>query len=183
MGVSISGLEFFFSESPPAFKTATLAAYLCTTSIGDVMGGLLYGTAAETFSLSQRDILCLCAGLMLAATAICCYFSTFYAYMKDDEEEGKGESSAAGRITRGGATLLINEEEEVGSNDDDDDIELMNVKEGGKKKKMKNGRGLHFGVQQDEEEEDLDEDEDVNASLVNNSLQQHGKHRGEQYII
>jgi dipeptide/tripeptide permease len=83
--VSISGLEFFYSESPPAMRTATLAAYLCTTSAGDIFGGLLYGTVAHTFSLSQGDILNLCASLMLVASLLCLYFSSYYVYYEHGE--------------------------------------------------------------------------------------------------
>ena len=60
--VSITGLEFSYTYSPPSMKAMIMALYLLTTSIGDLFGGLLY-----TFlgSLDRAVIMLICAALMM----------------------------------------------------------------------------------------------------------------------
>ena len=61
--VSITGLEFSYTQAPAELRASVSACFLLTTSVGDVMGGALYAAAGER--LSRATILTLCACLML----------------------------------------------------------------------------------------------------------------------
>mmetsp|Transcript_27968 Transcript_27968/g.80825 ORF Transcript_27968/g.80825 Transcript_27968/m.80825 type:complete len:726 (-) Transcript_27968:228-2405(-) len=61
--VSVTGLEYSYSSSPESMKAFVLALYLLTTSIGDLLGGVLY---SSVFALLDRAItLHMCAGMMI----------------------------------------------------------------------------------------------------------------------
>ena len=62
--VSITGLEFSYTQAPRELRASVSAIFLLTTSVGDVMGGVLYAAAGER--ISRPTILGLCAAAMLA---------------------------------------------------------------------------------------------------------------------
>ena len=62
--VSITGLEFSYTQAPRELRASVSAIFLLTTSVGDVMGGVLYAAAGER--ISRPTILGLCAVAMLA---------------------------------------------------------------------------------------------------------------------
>jgi len=88
IGVSTTGLEFFYAEAPVSLRTASSAVFLLTTAVGDLMGGILYEGACG-WGLSSSDLLFVCGGLMLGVSCVFVKFSTTYVYRA--EEEGKEE--------------------------------------------------------------------------------------------
>jgi len=60
--VSVTGLEFAYTFSPPSMKSVVMAALLLTTAIGDMLGGILYSSLS---SLRRDYILHICGILML----------------------------------------------------------------------------------------------------------------------
>ena len=61
--MSVTGLEYSYSSSPESMKAFVLALYLLTTSIGDLLGGVLYSSVFAT--LNRAITLHLCAFIML----------------------------------------------------------------------------------------------------------------------
>lgn len=64
--VSITGLEFVYSQAPLSMKSSCMSIFLVTTAIGDVFGGLLYSILG--CSLGASSLFLLCAVLMLCNT-------------------------------------------------------------------------------------------------------------------
>lgn len=60
--VSVTGLEFSYTYSPPSMKAMIMALYLMTSAVGNFCGGLLY-----TFlgNLDRDLIMLICAALMV----------------------------------------------------------------------------------------------------------------------
>ena len=69
IGVSTTGLEFFYKEAPPSMKTASASLFLLTTAVGDIMGDLLYDFFADAFRVNNATLLFFCAILIFAAFA------------------------------------------------------------------------------------------------------------------
>jgi len=66
VGVSATGLEFFFSQAPPAAKSVVLSLFFCTTALGDLLNGILYSSLGK--SLSTSSLIWLVSG--------CCGFAS-----------------------------------------------------------------------------------------------------------
>ncbi|GMI54590.1 hypothetical protein ScalyP_jg2676 [Parmales sp. scaly parma] len=89
IGVSTTGLEFFYAEAPPAYKTATASLFLLTTAFGDMFGGVLY-SLANVFGETAETILFVCAMFMLVASFFFIREAKVYIYRKG-EIEGESE--------------------------------------------------------------------------------------------
>ena len=94
--VSVTGLEYSYSSSPESMKAFVLALYLLTTSIGDLLGGVLYSSVFA--ALNRAITLHLCAFIMLLN--LICFIGVARWYensvVQNDESEGKADGSAAG---------------------------------------------------------------------------------------
>ena len=94
--VSVTGLEYSYSSSPESMKAFVLALYLLTTSIGDLLGGVLYSSVFA--ALNRAITLHLCAFIMLLN--LFCFIGVARWYensvVQNDENEGKADGSAAG---------------------------------------------------------------------------------------
>jgi len=51
VGVSATGLEFFFSEAPASAKSVVMALFFITTALGDLLNGVLYSALGSKVSL------------------------------------------------------------------------------------------------------------------------------------
>ena len=94
--MSVTGLEYSYSSSPESMKAFVLALYLLTTSIGDLLGGVLYSSVFAT--LNRAITLHLCAFIMLLN--LFCFIGVARWYensiVQKDENEGNADGSAAG---------------------------------------------------------------------------------------
>ena len=94
--MSVTGLEYSYSSSPESMKAFVLALYLLTTSIGDLLGGVLYSSVFAT--LNRAITLHLCAFIMLLN--LFCFIGVARWYensvVEKDENEDKADESAAG---------------------------------------------------------------------------------------
>jgi dipeptide/tripeptide permease len=61
--ISITGLEFAYSQAPPALKSTLSAVWLVTTGLGNLFAGLLWEGLGNTMSVTSLNILF--AALML----------------------------------------------------------------------------------------------------------------------
>ena len=105
IGVSTTGLEFFYAEAPPQFKTATAALFLLTTAVGDLMGGILY-TFAGLIGETDEDILVVCAVLMLIASIFFVREARRYTYRGSDEDI-TSKSSGGGDDVEMSETIIL----------------------------------------------------------------------------
>ncbi|GMH58253.1 hypothetical protein TrRE_jg757, partial [Triparma retinervis] len=74
IGVSTTGLEFFYQEAPPELKTASASMFLLTTAVGDVLGGAVYDVA-EGAGMGNVEVLFFCGGLMFVVSGVFVKFS------------------------------------------------------------------------------------------------------------
>ena len=59
--VSVTGLEFSYSQSPSSMKAMVMALYLLTSAVGNFFGGLLYTIWGD---LNRDIIMYICAGIL-----------------------------------------------------------------------------------------------------------------------
>jgi dipeptide/tripeptide permease len=122
IGVSTTGLEFFYQEAPPSLKTASSALFLLTTAAGDILGGVLYEVACSV-GLGNADLLIFCGALMFAFSLVFVSFSRTYVYRDDELGAGGGGEGEGGGGRGGGAgsdeevELSLVSNSEVGSSD------------------------------------------------------------------
>ena len=83
LGVSTTGLEFFYEEAPTEMRTAAASLFLLTTAVGDLLGGLLY-TIKEEAGISEAKLLFFCASLMIIAAGFFARYAMNYTYRKDE---------------------------------------------------------------------------------------------------
>ncbi|GMI05446.1 hypothetical protein TrLO_g3080 [Triparma laevis f. longispina] len=122
IGVSTTGLEFFYEEAPPSMKTASASLFLLTTAVGDVMGGLLYDFAGA-YGVNNATLLFFCSILMFTAFAVFVRFAKSYQYRSsetksDDEEDGDVQMSLVGE---GGGNRFDMEQLEGGGDEEEGD--------------------------------------------------------------
>lgn len=94
--VSVTGLEYSYSSSPESMKAFVLALYLLTTSIGDLLGGVLYSSVFAT--LNRAITLHVCAIIMLLN--LFCFVGVARWYensfpRNNNSKEGTGEGTGA----------------------------------------------------------------------------------------
>ena len=65
--VSVTGLEYSYTQAPESLRASVSALFLLTTAVGDVFGGVLYASCGG--AVSRPTILCICAFLMLVTSA------------------------------------------------------------------------------------------------------------------
>ena len=102
--VSITGLEFSYTQAPDKMKSAIMAAWLFTVSLGNLFTGLV-NTFIEnpdhTSKLSDHSYYMFFAVLMLVTTAVYIAVASFYrgkTYLQGEDE--KSEADIAAVITR-----------------------------------------------------------------------------------
>jgi dipeptide/tripeptide permease len=95
--VSITALEFVYDTAPFAMKSTCSSLFLCTTAVGDVLGGGLYSILGP--NMSGAGLFMLCAVLMLLNTVLFAYVAQGYIHpeksMNTDAGQNKYEAPAA----------------------------------------------------------------------------------------
>ena len=73
VGVSATGLEFFYSQAPTSARAVVLAGFFVTTALGDLLNGVLYTALGGRVSMGVLiwivTALCLAASCVFAALA------------------------------------------------------------------------------------------------------------------
>ncbi|GMI44901.1 hypothetical protein TrCOL_g3163 [Triparma columacea] len=116
VGVSTTGLEFFYQEAPSNLKTASASLFLLTTAVGDVMGGVIYDVAGMA-GVGNKEVLLFCGILMLGVSGAFINFSVKYEYRGEGGGGDRGEDDGEVELSlvRGG-----DEEETTGGLDMED---------------------------------------------------------------
>jgi dipeptide/tripeptide permease len=74
--LSVTGLEFAYSQSPTRLKAFVTAMYLSTTGIGDLLAGLLYSTVFS--NMKRATVMHVCAIMMLGNLRIFVWVARWY---------------------------------------------------------------------------------------------------------
>ena len=74
--LSVTGLEFAYSQSPHRLKAFVTAMYLSTTGIGDLFAGLLYSTIFS--NMKRATVMHICAFMMLCNLRIFVLVARWY---------------------------------------------------------------------------------------------------------
>jgi len=99
----VTGLEFAYSQAPPNMQTLILALYLCTTTIGDALGALLYATVFATMGVVTSMVICaICLLVNLA-------FFTFFVGKWEPYKRASEGDSQPGNDCGGGMLELSNQ--------------------------------------------------------------------------
>jgi POT family proton-dependent oligopeptide transporter len=90
--VSITGLEFAYSQAPESMKSVVMAGWLLTTAIGNIIvaviaEGEIFGDQAIEFFFF--------AGLMMVFLVIFMLFVRTYQYVEDSKKEEEGATTTA----------------------------------------------------------------------------------------
>jgi len=87
--LSVTGLEFAYSQAPASMKSVLQSFWLFTVSLGNIIVLIVAETALIP---SQRDEYYLFAGLIFAAGIIFIFLAMWYKYVDDDEFDEVGSS-------------------------------------------------------------------------------------------
>jgi len=85
--LSVTGLEFAYSQAPASMKSVLQSFWLFTVSIGNIIVLIVAETALIP---SQRDEYYLFAGLIFAAGIIFIFLAMWYTYVDEDEFADEG---------------------------------------------------------------------------------------------
>jgi dipeptide/tripeptide permease len=91
LGVSTTGLEFFYVEAPPAMRTAASALFLLTTAVGDLLGGVLYDVCGQ-YKVPDDKVLLFCGALLGGVSAVFAGCARKYKYRSQGEDKKKRSS-------------------------------------------------------------------------------------------
>jgi dipeptide/tripeptide permease len=108
--VSITGLEFAYSQSPPDMKSTVLALYFLCISIGDMLTAVLYSGMSNS-GLDMTAILFVFAALTSAAGIIFIVLAAMYTE-KPPRGPGKGDEEEPGEKAAGRKEVVEGEAEE-----------------------------------------------------------------------
>jgi len=109
--LSVTGLEFAYSQAPPNMQTLILALYLCTTTIGDALGALLYATVFATMGVVTSMVICaICLLVNLA-------FFTFFVGKWEPYKRASEGDSLPGDDCGGGMLELSNQRKAMEKSD------------------------------------------------------------------
>ena len=72
VGVSATGLEFFYSQAPSSARAVVLAGFFVTTALGDLLNGVLYSSLGGRLSMGA---------LIWMVTALCLVASCVFALL------------------------------------------------------------------------------------------------------
>jgi solute carrier family 15 oligopeptide transporter 1 len=86
--VSVTGLEFAYSQAPESMKSVVMAGWLLTTAIGNVIVAVV--AEVEIFG-DQAVEFFFYAGLMAAFLVVFLFFVRTYSYVEDTKREADGE--------------------------------------------------------------------------------------------
>jgi len=142
IGVSTTGLEFFYEEAPPRMKTASASLFLLTTAVGDLLGGVLYNIS-EVLEVKNSTLLFFCGMLMFAATGLFIKASVGYQYRVGDDYEGL----------------------DAGEDEDEDDFELSLVKKEMRRGSIENAANIDDDSDEGDYDRDSDDNDEANASM------------------
>jgi hypothetical protein len=107
--LSVTGLEFAYSQSPLRLKAIVTAMYLSTTGIGDLFAGILYSTVFS--NMKRATVMHICAIMMLCNQRIFIVVARWY------------ETSTV----RHDSYSPVTTSEKTSKNINDDDIDLSTV--------------------------------------------------------
>jgi len=91
--LSVTGLEFAYSQAPASMKSVLQSFWLFTVSIGNIIVLIVAETALIP---SQRDEYYLFAGLIFAAGIIFIFLAMWYTYVDEDEFADDDDVSSKG---------------------------------------------------------------------------------------
>ena len=87
--VSTTGLEFAYEEAPASMKAVIMSLFLLTTTVGDLLTGVVYSVGAE---LSKVGMALLFAAMMLANFFV--FLCVRSAFLKDKNRSCNGNGSS-----------------------------------------------------------------------------------------
>ena len=100
--ISITGLEFAYTQAPPALKSTLTACWLVTTGLGNLLAGVLWeALGPPTMTVTGLSILF--AGLMLLDAMVFMHIS--YTFQHAPSQVGTLDSSEEGEQKDGGVEL------------------------------------------------------------------------------
>ena len=112
--LSVTGLEFAYSQAPATMQTLILALYLFTTTIGDAFGAVLYATVFADMDVVTAMVICaICLLVNLAM------FSCIAGKWKPYERSSSSPGSPAG------FELLSRRTQEGAADVDGDDAQIV----------------------------------------------------------
>merc|ERR1719427_442256 len=94
--LSVTGLEFAYSQAPASMKSVLQSFWLFTVSIGNIIVLIVAETALIP---SQRDEYYLFAGLIFAAGIIFIFLAMWYTYVDEDEFADEGADGNGSDVT------------------------------------------------------------------------------------
>jgi POT family proton-dependent oligopeptide transporter len=108
VGVSATGLEFFFGEAPPAAKSVVLALFFTTTALGDLLNGALYSAAGGVgVAALVWAVTALCASASVAFAVLAARYVSVATAVKGVEARVRGGGGGGGEGGGGETTRLL----------------------------------------------------------------------------
>ena len=100
--ISITGLEFAYTQAPPALKSTLTACWLVTTGLGNLLAGVLWEALGPRMSVTGLSILF--AALMLADAML--FMHVAYTFQHEPSQVGTLETSEEEKKDGGGGVEL-----------------------------------------------------------------------------